>query len=158
MSTTGPGAIVRANPGDAPVLSAIAQAAKAQWGYPPRWLAQWQESLTITPEFIVAHETYVAWRDDRAVGFYAVRREQDTWQLEHLWVLPSEIGRGVGRALFAHAAARARALGVRCLTIESDPHAEGFYLRMGAQRTGSVIREIEGQPRTLPLLTCALVA
>jgi hypothetical protein len=39
------------------------------------------------------------------------------------------------------------------VAIESDPNAEGFYLRMGARRIGENVYEIEGRKRKLPLLT-----
>ena len=44
----------------------------------------------------------------------------------------------------------AAALGVTALSIESDPHAEGFYLRLGARRIGEVPSTLPG--RVLPLL------
>jgi hypothetical protein len=43
--------------------------------------------------------------------------------------------------------------GASAVAIESDPNAEGFYLRMGARRIGENVYEIEGRKRKLPLLT-----
>jgi len=48
--------------------------------------------------------------------------------------------------------ARARNLGFRELEIESDPNAEGFYQRMGAQRVGTSIKDVAGHKRELPVL------
>ena len=59
--------------------------------------------------------------------------------------------RGVGRSLFLHAIERAKSAGCVEITIESDPNAEGFYLKLGAIRTGSVIYEAEPR-RELPML------
>jgi GNAT superfamily N-acetyltransferase len=145
--------IVRAQPADAPILSAIAWAAKAHWGYPASWLEQWRDQLTITAGFIAANAVFAAVGDGQITGFYGLLPIGEMMRLEHLWVLPGAIGRGIGKTLFQHAVARARALGFACLTIEADPNAEGFYLRMGAVRTGALTTEIEGQPRQLPLLT-----
>jgi predicted N-acetyltransferase YhbS len=64
--------------------------------------------------------------------------------------------RGLGRKLFQHAAVRAAALGANCLTIEADPHAEPFYLHLGASRSGTVASEMEGERREIPLLTFPL--
>jgi GNAT superfamily N-acetyltransferase len=140
------------------MLSAIAQKAKAHWGYPASRLAQWRKLLTITPEFIAHNETCIAAEDDRPVAFYALRRDGAEMRLEHLWVLPNEMSRGLGRKLFEHAAARASALGADCLTIEADPHAEPFYLHLGAIRSGMVVSEIEGERREIPLLTFPLTS
>ena len=144
--------IVRAQPSDAAALSAIARAAKAHWNYPTTWLEQWRAQLTITLEFVSANETYAAFIESRIVGFHALVVTPATVRLEHLWVLPEAMSRGIGRELFHHATERACALGASCLSIEADPNAEPFYLRMGAVRVGLRASEIEGQRRELPLL------
>lgn len=144
--------IIRAQPSVAPALSAIAWAAKAHWGYPTHWMEQWRAQLTITPEFIAANETFLAELNGQIIGFHALLETPETWRLEHLWILPEQIGRGFGRSLFTHAAARAAEHGAVSLTIESDPNAEPFYRRMGAIRIGLLASEIVGDRRQLPLL------
>ncbi len=144
--------IQRAIPGDAEALTRIAFAAKRYWGYPEHWMERWQESLTITPEFIRRNEVYAATLDKEIVGFYALAGRGRRIELEHLWVTPEHIGTGVGRALFDHAVRRAAALGAETLGIEADPHAEGFYRRMGARRVGETSYPLDGQRRVLPLL------
>jgi GNAT superfamily N-acetyltransferase len=145
--------IVRARPEDAATLTQIAVEAKRHWGYPEKWIESWSELLTIRAEFIASHETYSAIIDGQTVGFYGLRSDGGHLQLEHLWVLPGAMRGGVGRALFAHALERARALGFSSLRIESDPNAEGFYQKMGARRIGASITELEGQRRELPVLS-----
>jgi GNAT superfamily N-acetyltransferase len=144
--------IVRSKPEDAAVLTEIAFAGKRQWGYPERWIQKWREVLTIDAGFINQHETYAAVFSSRTVGFYALCQDRDRLRLEHLWVVTDAIGQGIGRILFTHAVGRASALGYLSLEIESEPNAEGFYLRMGARRIGSNIAELEGRPRELPIL------
>ncbi len=143
--------IVSAKPEDAEALTEIAYAAKRHWGYPERWIERWRETLTIRAEFIAANVASCAMEDGRAVGFYLLASESDGLHLDHLWIAPSAMGRGIGRALFAHAVEETRKLGHRTLKIEADPNAEGFYTRMGAQRVGEAVTEIEGQRRVLPL-------
>jgi len=144
--------IVRAKPQDAEALTEIAHAAKRHWGYPERWIESWRETLTIRAEFIAANVAYCATEDSRAVGFYLLTSESDGLHLDHLWILPDAMGRGIGRALFEHAVEEARTLGHRKFKIEADPNAEGFYARMGARRVGEAVTEIEGRQRELPLL------
>jgi len=83
------------------------------------------------------------------LGFYALSGAGATRELEHFWVAPQDMGHGVGARMFAHAVATLRADGARVLRIASDPYAEGFYLRMGAQRVGEWPSTPRG--RTLPL-------
>ena len=144
--------IVRARPEQADALTRIALAAKRHWGYPERWIKIWTPLLTITPEFITANEVWAAAIDGRAVAFYALLENGDQASLEHLWVEPEFMGRGIGRDLFEHACARARALGHPVLIVEADPHAQGFYEHMGGRVTGQQIGEVDGAPRVLPIL------
>jgi len=144
--------IVRAKPEDAEALTEIAHAAKRHWGYPERWIQSWRDILTMRPEFIAANVAYSAIEDHRAVGFCLLTTESDGMHLDHLWIAPHAMGRGIGRALFEHAVEEIRRLGHRTLKIEADPNAEGFYARMGARRVGEAVTEIEGRRRELPLL------
>jgi hypothetical protein len=57
---------------------------------------------------------------------------------------------------FEHAVHTVRSLGGSRLTIVSDPHAEGFYRRMGASRVGEASSKPEG--RTLPVLALLIRA
>lgn len=142
----------------ATMLTEIAVAAKSHWGYPPGWLERWRQELTITPAYLAAHPVFVALDYTRPVGFYALVCDDGDARLDHLWVRPSYMRQGVGRALFAHAEATARQRGARRLTIVGDPHAEGFYLRMGATPCGRQPAPMDGEERYLPLFERSLPA
>jgi predicted N-acetyltransferase YhbS len=145
--------IRRADPDEADRLSEIAQAAKASWGYPARWLELWKAALTVTPEFIAGNPVFVASTEGTVVAFVALVRESETrWALDHLWVLPSSMHRGVGSRLVRFAGDFARTSGVRELAIDAEPRAESFYARLGAVRVGEVVDTIEGRPRVRPQL------
>ena len=84
------------------------------------------------------------------MGFYALSGAAPVMELEHCWVLPARIGRGVGARLLAHATATCRAARASTLRIASDPFAVGFYRALGARPVGTVPSTPRG--RTLPLL------
>ena len=56
----------------ASTLTEIAISAKRHWNYPERWIEIWIPSLTISPEYISAHETWMAIVDTMPVGFYSL--------------------------------------------------------------------------------------
>ncbi|MEA3336847.1 MAG: GNAT family N-acetyltransferase [Chloroflexota bacterium] len=143
---------MRATPDIASILSDVALAAKAFWGYPRRWLIHWRDDLTLTPDFIRKHPVYAAMTSGEVAGFYAIAGQDTRWALEHFWVRPQSMGQGIGPALFDHAVWQLRTMQAELLLIESDPNAEGFYRHMGARQIGLVIHRLEGQPRMLPLL------
>ena len=144
-------------PAWASCLTSIAFAAKAHWGYPAHWLYAWREALTLTPRQIRESMTRACIFKNTLVGFYSVTWNGHTADLRHLWILPATMSQGIGRALFAHAESAARAAGCLVLEIEAEPHAQGFYTRMGASIVGYHEGQVEGTLRRLPLMTKSLV-
>jgi GNAT superfamily N-acetyltransferase len=144
--------IERASPEDAATLTSIAFAAKRHWQYPESWIQRWKDSLTVTREYVGSRLTYCAKRDGKIVGFCALQLARDIAVLDHLWVDPTWIGKGVGRALFQRAEAIARASGATSIEIQSDPNAEAFYRKMGAAVESAEPAAMDAQPRFLPLL------
>ncbi len=145
-------AIRRAQPSEAKALTALAHAAKRNWGYPEAWIERWRPALTFTPESISKHPIYVAHEDGALAGVAAIMVRGARASLEHLWVHPERAHVGIGAALLDHVCAEATSLGANTLVVESDPNAEAFYLRRGARRVGEVRADMDRVRRALPLL------
>jgi GNAT superfamily N-acetyltransferase len=56
--------------------------------------------------------------------------------VEALFVTPSAIGKGYGRALIEHAKREAIERSAKSLIIQSDPNAERFYQAIGGKLVG----------------------
>jgi GNAT superfamily N-acetyltransferase len=141
-----------AEPAEADALGEIARGAKAHWGYDADFMAAVRDELSFRPEEVRRRRIVVAAAGDALLGFYSLDGEPPDGELGNLWVRADSIGTGLGRRLWQHALAAAREASFTSLRIESDPHAEGFYLAMGAVRVGaSPSGSIAG--RSLPLLT-----
>ena len=152
----------RAHPNEAALLTDLALAAKAHWGYSPSFMAAAAAELTITASDISQYDIHVAVllspsEPSPPVGVYrltplaAADGDGFDGELSYLWVHPSRIRHGLGSLLWEDAMRRAAAAGVARLSVDADPHAEGFYVRMGAERYGEVpSRSAPG--RMLPLM------
>ncbi len=142
-----------ARPDEAAVLSALAQRAKASWGYPAAWLAQWKAELAFLPDYITAERVWVADADGRVAGVLALEQREGGWTIDRLWVDPDAQGAGVGRRLVTEAIAHASRERRGDIDVLSDPYAEPFYLKLGAVREGQVAAPMPDAPdRTLPRL------
>ncbi len=140
-------------PDEAAALSALAVRAKSHWGYPPDWIDLWRSELTIRPEYLARHTVFVAAEEGAPVGMCVLERRDTGWSLENVWIAPDRHRQGVGRALVIRALREAAASGSTAVRVVSNPFAEGFYTRLGAQRRGEVPSPMPGAPdRTLPLL------
>ncbi len=140
----------RAVPGQAEILSDLAIESKGYWGYSNARLETWRKDLRIEKEYIAAHLVRTIVVDGRLIGFFAIKRDASEDVLDHLWLSPEAIGRGIGGLTFRKIREDCAALGIVEIAIISDPNAEGFYLRQGAVRIGEV--ESVPQNRMLPKL------
>jgi GNAT superfamily N-acetyltransferase len=131
--------IRRARSGEAAQLTALANRSKAHWGYDAEFLQRVAKDLVITPLAIDEHEVWVLCDDADAgevIGLHRVILGEPA-VLEDLWLEPWAIGSGRGRRLWEHAVSVARASGASALELDAEPHAVGFYRRMGAVIIGA---------------------
>lgn len=131
---------------EAEFLSALALAAKAHWGYSREALESWRDQLRVSPSDVASKPVYVGAINGEVVGFYSLVPAGRAWELDHLWVAPRFIHRGLGRTLLAHALQMAFRGGASSVTVDADPNAESFYLSCGAVRCGEVPAPVPGQP------------
>jgi GNAT superfamily N-acetyltransferase len=143
-----------ARPDEAPALAALAVRSKAHWPYSADFVARFARTMGLTPEVVAANDVHVGERDGEVCGFYTLLHRGPLAVLDDLWLEPAEIGRGSGRLLFEHAAARAAARGATVLEWEAEPHAAGFYERMGATTVGWADSPLG---RSLPLMRLPLL-
>ena len=148
--------IRRVRPEEANILSQIAIAAKRHWNYPKHWMELWMPQLTFSPEYFKENESWAAELNGEVIAFYTLQQKDGNTWLENIWVLPKYIGQGVGKELFLHVLSRSRALGYSTLQLEAEPHAVGFYEKMGMRKIGEHQYELDGQPRILPLMEITL--
>ncbi|MEV7678433.1 GNAT family N-acetyltransferase [Streptomyces sp. NPDC088341] len=127
--------IRNARPDEARALSGLVLRSKAHWGYDEAFMAACRTELTISAADIAARRMVVA-EDEKsgaALGVASLEGKAPDGTLGLLFVEPRAIGRGIGRTLYAHVLDAARAEGIERLTIDSDPHAVGFYRALGAR-------------------------
>ncbi|TFW32483.1 GNAT family N-acetyltransferase [Massilia horti] len=127
--------IRRALAEDAPALTALMHASAAYRGA----YAAILDGYAVTPAQIGRDLLYVALKDGQPLGFYSLVHATCEPELDLMFVSDTAQGCGVGALLFQHMQESARSLGIGRVKIVSHPPAEAFYLRMGAQRIGSIL-------------------
>lgn len=147
---------------DAPTLTVLSFESKRHWGYPQEYFEIWKNELTITSEYIHKNDVFVWEEKSKILGYYSIVEltnnvefagiiiEKGYW-LEHMFILPVYLGRGIGTSLFAHLRKQCEMRGFAELKILADPHSIGFYLKMGCKYQREYPSSIPG--RTTPLLS-----
>jgi GNAT superfamily N-acetyltransferase len=133
MVPGGAALVRRARPDEAEALNAIIVRSKGYWGYEPGILEVYRSFLCLSPDDIEHNPVYCAEIGGTLVGISHVNWVAEAEiELFHLFVDPVVIGQGIGRLLWHHAVALARAMGATALVFDSDPHARSFYEHVGA--------------------------
>ncbi len=137
-------------------LGCLALESKAFWGYDAGFLQACVDDLKVPWRTMLFGDVFIAAAGGCWRGFYALEYADDQAELTHLFVHPQHIGQGVGTILWLHAVARVRTRMLRTcsettLNIHSDPHARGFYERMGAVFAGEAASAVK-PGRKLPYL------
>ena len=70
--------------------------------------------------------------------------------LDHMFIAPNQIRRGIGEKLFGHLKKKCIQKGIGDLGILADPNARGFYEKMGCAYKGEYPSPIKD--RTTPFL------
>jgi N-acetylglutamate synthase-like GNAT family acetyltransferase len=133
-------------PDDAEAISELAVRSKAHWGYTAEQMSVFTRELVLAPAAVTAHRAHVIEENGGIVGFYTLlKRDHDEAELEHIFVDPTCLRRGLGAMLLRHACLVAKHLAFRRLVIQSDPNAAGFYEAMGARFERLTPSSIEGR-------------
>ena len=146
---------------EAAALTRLSIASKRHWRYPEHYYDIFKKELAITPDYIEKNTVFVFEQKKTLIGFYSVvileqdletaliTIEKGSW-LDHMFIAPQFIGRGIGRQLFAHLKSWCGSSGVKTIRLLADPNAQGFYEKMGC-------RYIEEYPSTIAKRTTPLL-
>jgi GNAT superfamily N-acetyltransferase len=94
------------------------------------------EALEFSDLALREHRVRVAVIDDRIVGFVTLLTTGQTAELEDLFVDPDWMLHGIGRALVLDAVETARVQGLTQVEVTANPHALGFYEKVGFVTNG----------------------
>lgn len=143
-------------PDEAGALTELVLRSKAAWGYDETFMRACRSELTITRAMVNSERMMAAALANEPIGLAELSVRGDVAELVKLFVDPQHMRTGAGRRLFAWGVELARLSGARTLIVESDPHAAGFYRRMGMVDDGEMPSgSIKG--RMLPRLTLDLL-
>jgi len=153
--------IRRARSDEHALLTEISFASKRHWNDPEEYFEVWKNELTITRAYIESNTVFVAETQEGVAGYLSIVHVpqdfmagptfvQRGYWLEHLFVHPDCMRRGVGRSLVSFARVWCAQNSIERLLIFSDPHSRGFYERLGAEYIGEMASSIPG--RTVPMM------
>ncbi len=126
------------------LLTEISFASKRYWDYPAYFFEIWEDELTLKRDYLIQNKVFTIRSEETIVGYYSlvelknnllvsdITLEAGHW-LEHMFILPAYIGKGLGKKLFNHCIRICSSTNIEKIGILSDPNAKGFYLKMGCK-------------------------
>lgn len=140
---------------DARQLTELTIASKSYWGYSYEQIKSWETDLTITSEYIQNYQVFKIENTSRIIGYYSFFKKSSTQiQLDNLFILPSNIGHGLGKMLLKHCILQTKQQGYRTIQLDADPHAESFYHHFGFKTIDQIPTSITG--RFLPVMVLVI--
>ena len=136
-------------------LSDLCLRSKGLWGYDRAFLESCRDPLTIRQDDWQRDHVMVVELEGQIAGVLQFCVDGDEAEIEKLFVEPAFGGKGVGHALMYWTFEKAKALGVKRITIASDPFAMPFYQKYGAHQVGEIVSEVDPE-RFLPRLAIDL--
>jgi GNAT superfamily N-acetyltransferase len=131
-----------ARPDEAELLTELCLRSKAVWGYDEAFMRTCRAELTLSPADFARSSLQVAVEGDAVTGVVQVVVDGENADLAKLFIAPSTIRAGVGRALFDWAAKVARERG------SAAPAGCGSrQTRMRPRSTGAWAPSMMGLPR-----------
>ena len=129
---------------EANLLTNISFSSKGYWNYPEEYFKIWSNELTISSGYIQKNDVFVYENNGKIIGYYSVVELKDDIEvsgitiskgfwLEHMFIEPQSIGKGIGTKMFEHLREKYASLGVNTLGILADPNSRGFYEKMGCE-------------------------
>ncbi|MEO1484851.1 MAG: GNAT family N-acetyltransferase [Bacteroidota bacterium] len=146
--------ITKALTSDAKAITELTLRSKNHWNYGEAQIEAWYDELEVSEAFIQSNAVYKLLYTDQIAGFYAYTLESSKAVLEFLFIEPEFIGKGIGKALMEHFIKKMHGLKVDSITLDADPHAEGFYQKFGFVTVDQRSSTIAG--RFLPVMQLQL--
>ena len=123
-------------------LNDISYKAKSHWGYPAEWIDAWRDKLLLRENDFTDQQIFKLIIENEIVGFCAISEDEDKYEVEHLWILPGQMGKGHGRKLLEKCL-EISVLQPKPIKVIADPNAEDFYKKLGFE----TIDIVESYPR-----------
>ncbi|WP_294965106.1 GNAT family N-acetyltransferase [uncultured Flavobacterium sp.] len=147
--------VEKAKISDCEILTEITKKSKAYWGYSDEQIQKWDKNLTISKDYISEHNVFKLVDNDLIIGYYSyVFKDEKVIELDNLFVLPDYIGKGFGKYLVVDFLNRIKEIGIEKITLDSEPNAEKFYLKMGFVKVGEFESSIKN--RFMPIMEMKL--
>ncbi len=143
------------------ILTEISCLSKTYWDYRPEQMEIFKRELKITPEYIRNNIVWVLELDDKIMAYYSLMylKEDVVYEvctlkkgywLDHMFIHPDYIKKGLGSTLFKHLVNYINQNNIDAVQILADPHSKTFYEKMGAVYISDYPSSIKG--RTTPYL------
>jgi GNAT superfamily N-acetyltransferase len=146
--------IEKASVEDNEILTEITKKSKAYWGYSEEQILKWKDNLTISKGYIENNPVFKLVENERTIGYYSYSIKEKNVILDNLFVLPEYIGKGLGKFLMNDFLDRMRNEKFEKITLDSEPNAENFYLKIGFKKIGEFETSIKN--RFMPIMEMSL--
>jgi GNAT superfamily N-acetyltransferase len=122
---------------DLAAINALLMASKASWGYDKIFMEAYMRNYSVTLDYLNARKLQTVYLGLDLMAFFSFFIHEDqTLELERMYLDPKHIGQGYGRKIWQACCDYAKMLDKKEFIVWSDPNAQDFYRKMGCVQIG----------------------
>ena len=133
-------------------LNELAARSEAYWGFDESHMEAFKRLCALREAHFKKGCVFVIEKDGEIAGFYCLAAKEADFELEHFYVDPEHIAKGLGKTLWLHMRTFCIHRKIREVTIVCSDFVKGFYLKMGAASLGQVESTVD-RGKMIPRLT-----
>jgi GNAT superfamily N-acetyltransferase len=128
--------IVRASDESISFINGLIERSKSYWNYPKDYLRAALPLLFVDSTYLSNSFSFEIRNKGVIVGFFAISDKNGEKYLDHLWIEPSLIRKGLGRKAVNFIDILAKERLWKSMITLPDPGASEFYRKLGFEDTG----------------------
>ena len=138
---------IKAEDNDDEMLTFTAVQSKKYWSYSDEQMNLWKtDDLQVTKEYIKKNQVYKVYNQSNFIGFYGIiKKENDTWEIDHLWLTTDNIRKGYGTVIFQHILSELYIKDAKKAILIAEPNAKSFYDKIGGKIIDKFQSKISGR-------------
>lgn len=113
-------------------LSCLAYNSEAYWGFNDDYLKNFKTNYNVTKEFIKNNNVYHLANDNDIIGFFALQKKRNYYELGFFYINVKFIKKGYGKKLWIHLLDKCKELCIPEFILIAGPEVVPFYIKMGA--------------------------
>lgn len=114
------------------VLNKLAYQSESYWGEDQDYMDSFRKEYSLTANMICNNDVYIMENNGKTIGFFAILRNDDTFELELFYIERTLIGKGYGSIMWRKMIELCKKKEIKKFVLVGSNDVSDFYKKLGA--------------------------